>query len=70
MNPDEIELSTPSKAFAYEKASREIDECNDIDTLKVMLRCFMKLYFKQQETLSQIGIPPSINGQDLHSQSE
>ena len=61
MNPDEIELSTPSKCFAYEKASREIDACDDIDTVKVMLRCFIKLYFKQQETMSQIGIPSPIN---------
>ena len=70
MNPDDITLITPSKAFAYEKASREIDECDDVDTLKVMLRCFMKLYFKQQETLTQIGIPPSIDGQDLQTKSE
>ena len=61
MKPDDIQLMTPSKAFAYEKASREIDDCKDIEELKNMLRCFMKLYFKQQETLSNIGVAPNIN---------
>jgi hypothetical protein len=61
MNPDTITLSTPSKSFAYEKVSRDIDTIDDISIVKDMLRCYVKLYFKQQETLSSIGIPPSID---------
>lgn len=61
MKPHDIKLSTPSKAFAYEKASREIDDCNDVEEIKNMLRCYIKLYFKQQETLSNIGIAPNTN---------
>jgi|TARA_B100001059_G_C17597646_1_gene457869 hypothetical protein len=57
MDPNSITLTTPSKSFAYEKMSREIEECNDIDTLKTVLRCYVKLYFKQQETIAVIGIP-------------
>lgn len=56
-DPSAISLSTPSKAFAYEKISREIDNCSDIVTIKEMLRCYVKLYLKQQETISTIGLP-------------
>jgi len=35
--------------FEYEKLSREIEECNDIDTIKNMLRCYIKLHMKHQE---------------------
>jgi hypothetical protein len=57
MNPDTITLSTPSRSFAYERASRDIDSCDDMKEIKNMLRCYIKLYFKQQETLSSIGVP-------------
>tara|TARA_B100001939_G_scaffold252366_1_gene219290 strand:- start:2365 stop:2568 length:204 start_codon:yes stop_codon:yes gene_type:complete len=60
-DPSAISLSTPSKAFAYEKISREIDNCDDIVTIKEMLRCYVKLYFKQQETISTIGLPSISN---------
>jgi len=61
MNPDTITLSTPSRSFAYETFSRDIETCNDIRELKETLRCYVKLYYKQQETLSSIGIPSSID---------
>ena len=57
LDPDKVSLSSPSKLFAYEKMSREIEECRDIDLLKNLLRCYIKLYFKQQETIAVIGIP-------------
>tara|TARA_R100000027_G_scaffold51115_1_gene39794 strand:- start:323 stop:526 length:204 start_codon:yes stop_codon:yes gene_type:complete len=57
LDPSTISLSTPSKSFAYEKMSRDIENCNDISVLKDALRCYVKLYFKQQETISLIGIP-------------
>jgi hypothetical protein len=61
MNPDTITLSTPSRSFAYEKMSRDIESCDDIREVKDMLRCYVKLYLKQQETLNSIGVPPSID---------
>jgi len=61
MNPDTITLSTPSRSFAYEKMSRDIELCDDIGEIKDMLRCYVKLYLKQQETLTSIGVPPSID---------
>lgn len=57
LDPSQITLDTPSKAFAYEKISREIDNCNDIVVMKEALRCYIKLYFRQQETISIIGVP-------------
>ena len=52
MKPEEITLSTTMKMFEYEKMSREIEECNDVTTLKDMLRCQVKLYMKLQETIT------------------
>ena len=48
-------LSSTSKLFEYEKLSREIDKSGDMEQLKTMLRCYIKLYLKQQETISVIA---------------
>jgi hypothetical protein len=56
MNPDNIELDNLSKIFEYEKISRELESCTDIDLLKNICRCYVKLYFKQQETLTLLNI--------------
>jgi|TARA_Y100000289_G_scaffold19323_1_gene18636 hypothetical protein len=57
LDSSKITLSQPSKAFEYEKISREIEQCRDIDTVKEALKCYLKLYLKQQETLKAIGVP-------------
>lgn len=54
MNSSNIELSTTNRQFAFEKISREIESCNDITILKEALRSYVKLFFKQQETISNI----------------
>ena len=59
LDPNSIELSKPSKAFEYEKHSRAIDEMDDIKMIKDLLKCYIKLYLKQQETLSSLGAPPA-----------
>ena len=56
MDPDNIELNSINKLFEYEKQAREIDECRDIDELKMITKSYMKLYFKQQEVVSSIGL--------------
>jgi len=56
MDPDKINLENLTKSFEYVRMSNEIDSCNDIDEIKNIAKCFCKLYFKQQETLSAIGI--------------
>ena len=54
MNPSDIELDSTAKMFEYEKLSREIEECNDIETLKNMLRCYIKLHMKHQEVAKDL----------------
>ena len=54
MKPDDIKLESTSKLFAYEGVKREIDSCDDIDTLRNMLKCYVKLYFRQSETFHSI----------------
>jgi hypothetical protein len=56
MNPDNIELDNLSKIFEYEKISRELESCTNIDLLKNICRCYVKLYLKQQETLTSLDM--------------
>ena len=56
MDPNEIELTSIAKLFEYEKQSREIDECNDVEQLKLMLKTSVKLYLKQQEIVASLKI--------------
>ena len=55
-DPAEIVLQSTAKMFEYEKLSRQIKECDDIDVLRDMARCWIKLYMKQQETMKTIGL--------------
>ena len=57
MNPNDIELNNLSKSFAYQKLASEIDSCDDRDELRNIAKSFIKLYYKQQETMSVIGVP-------------
>ena len=54
MKPSDVELESTSKLFEYEKISREIEECSDVDKIKDMLRCYVKLYMKQQEVMTDL----------------
>ena len=57
MDPNDIELSNLSKSFAYQKLATQIDECDDRDELRNIAKSFIKLYYKQQETIAVIGLP-------------
>mgnify|MGYP006220093835 CR=1 FL=1 len=61
MNPDNIELNNLSKSFEYTKLASEIDDCDDRDILRNIAKSFIKLYYKQQETLSIISVDTAIN---------
>ena len=61
MNPDDITLDSTCRMFEYEKLSREIEVCEDIDELRNMCRCFVKLHLKHQEVAAQMMIPNAIN---------
>lgn len=60
MDPNDIELSNLSKSFAYQKLAAQIDNCDDHDELRNIAKSFIKLYYKQQETMAVIGIPNGI----------
>ena len=56
MNPSEIKLSTPSKLFAYEQYSRDIDKIDDPEVLRNLAKSHIKLYLKQQEVVATMGL--------------
>lgn len=58
MDPSKINLSNMTKLFEYEKISREIDNCDDLESLKNIAKSYIKLYFAQQEILIQLSTQP------------
>lgn len=56
MDPSKIKLSSISKLFEYEKISREIENCEDVEVLKNISKSYVKLYFAQQECLLSLNI--------------
>jgi hypothetical protein len=56
MDPDDIKLESLSKQFAYQKLANEIDECDSIAMLKDITKSYAKLYLKQQEVVSVLGL--------------
>jgi hypothetical protein len=57
MDPDKIELENLSKSFQYFKIASEIDSIEDIEQIKNIAKCYYKLYLKQQEVVSSLGVP-------------
>jgi hypothetical protein len=55
MDPNEIVLENLSKNFEYERISREIDSCENIDQVKSIAKSYVKLHLKYQETLSSLN---------------
>jgi hypothetical protein len=55
MDPDTIKLTSLNKSFEYEKLSRDIDNIDDIKSLRNLAKSYIKLYFSQQEILSNLG---------------
>jgi hypothetical protein len=53
-HPDDIILTTPVKMFEYEKLSRNIDSCENVEELQISLKSMLKLYMKQQEVTAQV----------------
>lgn len=54
MDSSKISLNDLTKSFEYTKACIEIDQIDDIDTLREAVKSYMKLYLKQQEVLSDL----------------
>ncbi len=58
MHPDDIVLTNTAKLFQYQIQVREIDECDDIEELRIALKGLLKLFMKQQEVVAELGIEP------------
>jgi hypothetical protein len=58
MHPDDIILTNTAKLFQYQVQVREIDECDDIEELRIALKGVLKLFMKQQEVVASLGIEP------------
>ena len=56
MDPDDITLGALSKQFAYQKLANEIDGCDSVNKLKDIAKSYAKLYLKQQEVVSSLGL--------------
>ena len=56
MEFENIELTTISKQFEFEKTSRKFDEIKDPDELRSMCKALLKLYLKQQETMVKLTL--------------
>mgnify|MGYP003345582398 FL=1 len=56
MDPQKIELENLSKNFEYEKISREIDLCENLEQLRNIAKSYVKLYFKQQEVVASLSL--------------
>ncbi len=54
MNPEDIQLRNTSQLFEYERMSREIDNCHDVETLQQMCKFLMKMEMKTREMYSII----------------
>ena len=54
MNPDDIFIRNVSSQFQYEKMAREVDECDDVETLQQMCKFLIKMEMKTRETYSVI----------------
>jgi len=52
-HPDSIQLDSTAKLFEYEKMARSVDQCENVDELKMTLKTVLKLFMKYQETTAK-----------------
>ena len=50
---DQFSFKSIAKQFEYEKICREIDSCSDVDDLRKMLKSYVQLHFRTQETIME-----------------
>ena len=55
MDPNKVTLESLNKLFEYEKLARDIDSIDDIETLRNITKSYVKLYFSQQEVISNLN---------------
>ena len=52
MDPNDIFIRNVSSQFQYEKMAREVDACDDVETLQQMCKFLIKMEMKTRETYS------------------
>ena len=52
MDPKDIFIRNVSSQFQYEKMAREVDACDDVETLQQMCKFLIKMEMKTRETYS------------------
>ncbi len=55
MDHNEISLENLSKSFEFYKFCSELDEVENIETLRNIAKCYCKLYLKQQEVVADLA---------------
>jgi len=53
LHPEDIKLDSPAKMFEYEKMSRTIDQCENVEELRLTLKSLLKTFMKYQETTAK-----------------
>lgn len=56
MDHDGIKLESVSKLFEFEKISRELDTCTNIDLMKNICKCYVKLYLALEERMQDMNL--------------
>jgi hypothetical protein len=56
MNHEELKLESMSKLFEFEKISRELDTCTNIDLMRNICKCYVKLYLSLEETMQKLDL--------------
>lgn len=57
MDPNDIELKDLTKIFEYERLSREIESCDQVDQIKLIAKSYIKLYLNTLEVISKLNLP-------------
>jgi len=57
-HPDDVKLDSPSKMFEYEKMSRTIDQCENLEELQLTLKLVLKTFMRYQETTAKVLTMP------------
>lgn len=56
MDHENLQLKSVNKMFEFERISREIDGCDDVNKLKNISKCYVKLYFALEEMMQTMNL--------------
>jgi hypothetical protein len=54
INPDEVKLIELTKQFEYARMSNEIDNCDNVEEIRLAAKCYAKLYLSTLEAMVSI----------------